>query len=309
MAKTDLERIGLFSETGYTTIGDPYVSTNSKPFNESASKGKQFITISTKPKTADMTGYFGKTFDRVMEGEALTDPIKIRRRQRMEETKKNLGKAWVPNSGEKKPSGTGSHYGTLSGPVEAFSALSKPKEMGGSPGKNFLTSPGKKGTGFGYTGITIGPLPKYASEPYDRAKELKKEEESKSKTLQKGAPFKLNLHPRDHFDDNPFHADKSVPPYKDPDVPKAKPKPFKPSSPSKRDGGCKAGTFDPYPSHSVDPYGRPKAGGTAAKKEVKKGPSFKPIPGPKSTPVRSTMEQSIYKKMNSTNFTSVTPSS
>ena len=35
-----------------------------------------------------------------------------------------------------------------------------------------------------------------------------KEEESKSKTLQKGAPFKLNLHPRDHFDDNPFHADK-----------------------------------------------------------------------------------------------------
>ena len=25
MAKTDMERVGLFTEQGYTTIGDPYV--------------------------------------------------------------------------------------------------------------------------------------------------------------------------------------------------------------------------------------------------------------------------------------------
>ena len=29
MAKTDMERVGLFTEMGYTTIGDPYVPPNS----------------------------------------------------------------------------------------------------------------------------------------------------------------------------------------------------------------------------------------------------------------------------------------
>ena len=46
-------------------------------------------------------------------------------------------------------SGQGSHYGTFSGPTGAFSAATKPKEKYKAPGKNFLTNPGKKGTGFG----------------------------------------------------------------------------------------------------------------------------------------------------------------
>lgn len=29
MAKTDMERVGVFSESGYTTIGDPYVPPSS----------------------------------------------------------------------------------------------------------------------------------------------------------------------------------------------------------------------------------------------------------------------------------------
>lgn len=29
MAKTDMERVGMFSESGYTTIGDPYVPPSS----------------------------------------------------------------------------------------------------------------------------------------------------------------------------------------------------------------------------------------------------------------------------------------
>lgn len=32
MAKTDMERIGLFSEMGYTTIKDPYVSAHNSKF-------------------------------------------------------------------------------------------------------------------------------------------------------------------------------------------------------------------------------------------------------------------------------------
>ena len=31
-AKTDMERIGLFSEMGYTSIGDPYVPPNSSEY-------------------------------------------------------------------------------------------------------------------------------------------------------------------------------------------------------------------------------------------------------------------------------------
>ena len=47
---------------------------------------------------------------------------KLRRQQRITSQKKNLGGAFVPASGEKKPSGVGSFYGTMTGPgkLEAF---------------------------------------------------------------------------------------------------------------------------------------------------------------------------------------------
>ncbi len=38
-----------------------------EPYNESAGKGKQMMLGGTKSKTALQTGYFGKSFDRVME--------------------------------------------------------------------------------------------------------------------------------------------------------------------------------------------------------------------------------------------------
>lgn len=46
-------------------------------------------------------------------------------------------------------SGLGNHYGTLGGPIGAFSPASRPGKEYKSPGKNFSTNPGKKGTGFG----------------------------------------------------------------------------------------------------------------------------------------------------------------
>ena len=70
-------------------------------------------------------------------------------------------------------SGAGNHYGTFSGPVEAFSAAQKDKKSYQSPGKNFITNPPKKGTGFGYINVTIGHTPKYTADPYDRAKEIR----------------------------------------------------------------------------------------------------------------------------------------
>jgi len=47
-------------------------------------------------------------------------------------------------------SGIGSYYGTLSGPIPALSPQAKPGKEYKAPGKNFYTSPGKKGSGYGY---------------------------------------------------------------------------------------------------------------------------------------------------------------
>jgi len=50
-------------------------------------------------------------------------------------------------------SGIGSYYGTLSGPITALSPQVKPSKEYKSPGKNFYTNPGKKGTGYGYVDV------------------------------------------------------------------------------------------------------------------------------------------------------------
>lgn len=53
-------------------------------------------------------------------------------------------------------------------------------------------------------------------------------------------PFKLNLHPRDYFQGNPYHSDKPLSPAHKPlpPVQKVSPVPFKPPSPSKRVTVC-----------------------------------------------------------------------
>jgi hypothetical protein len=79
-------------------------------------------------------------------------------------------------------------------------------------------------------------------------------------------------------------------------------KPFKPSSPAKLAGGCKAGTFDIYPRHSDDPYTyqRSKQGRLQSKEEV-----FRPSAGPKTMPTFSIVQQSI-RKMNASNIQKMT---
>ena len=46
--------------------------------------------------------------------------------------------------------GLGNHYGTFAGPIGAFSPNERPKKPYKVPGKNVLTNPGKRGTGFGW---------------------------------------------------------------------------------------------------------------------------------------------------------------
>lgn len=295
--KNDLNRVGLFSELGYISIGDPY-KRQSTNFNVKAHKGKQMLPGGSKTRSALQSGYFDQKFNRIMEGEAFTDPVKRRRQDKLKSSKLNLGKAFVPSSGEKLPSGAGNHYGTFSGTIGAFSPVSKGKKAADSPGKNFLTNPPKKGTGYGYLHITIGASPKYMSDAYERARELRKKEMEGSLKARKGGAYKLNLHPKAYFDGNPYKSDRPLPPLKETRKPPEVLKPFKPSSPPKEIGGMKAGCFDNYPSHSNDPYVVKKSkGGDGSEKRI-----FRPSQGPKSTPTRSIINQNIERRINNLNF-------
>lgn len=147
--KTDMERIGLFSEMGYITVGDKYVSRFNRPFNEAASKNKQMLPGGSKEMSHLQAGYFDPHFVRIFEGEGYVNLNQVRRQHMMEEAKKNLGKAFVPSNGDKQLCGLGSYYGTIGGPIPFFSMQTKPREKYEAPGKNLYTSPGKKGTGYG----------------------------------------------------------------------------------------------------------------------------------------------------------------
>ncbi|CAN0051378.1 cilia-and flagella-associated protein 96 isoform X1 [Lampetra fluviatilis] len=301
--KTDMERVGLFSELGYISIGDKYKSSFNKAFNAAANHGRQMLTEGPKSRSALPAGYFSQGFTRVMQGEAYSDPIKIRRQRRLQEAKKNLGKALLPSSCPKKPSGLGSYYGTLGGPIPALSPAQLSKKPYSAPGRNFVTNPPKKGTGYGYPQVMIGSLPPYMPDPYDRAKEIRRKEMETHKKMVKGAPFRLNLHPLDIFDVNPYRSDRPARAAHPPRATKFSEKAFKPSSPAKKMGGMKAGTFDSYPSHSEDAYIVKRASALAGGSGGTKGGGhvFRPSPGPKSTPVRSIMDANIIKSINRQN--------
>jgi len=79
--KSDMERVGLFSEMEYHTIGDRYAGRDpaSVPFNQSAYKKRQMIPGGSKIKVEGLqAGYFEPTFKRIMEKEAYNDPVKTR---------------------------------------------------------------------------------------------------------------------------------------------------------------------------------------------------------------------------------------
>ncbi|XP_064613219.1 cilia-and flagella-associated protein 96-like isoform X1 [Liolophura sinensis] len=301
--KTDMERIGIFQEMGYVSIGDRY-KTKGVQFNTSAGKGKQMLPGGSKERSALQAGYFDNKFQRILEGEAYSDPIKLRRLNRLNEAKKNIGKAFFPSNTGKRPSGLGNHYGTFAGAIGAFSPISKGRSQSATHSRNFVTNPSKKGTGYGYLSVTIGPYYKHETDPFDNPRRIMKKENESHKAALKGAAFKLNMHPKAYFDSNPYATDKPLGPKKE--EPKRIPvNPFKPSSPGKSPAGMKAGTFDPYPSHSADPY-KVLRNTRAVNIVNKTGKTFMPTPGPKSTPVTSIVNQNVQRSINSQNYRSYT---
>jgi len=306
-SQPNTNKLGLFSEMGYTTIGEPYTAPNARPYNESASKGKQMLTTHTKQRTALSDGYFSNQFVRVFEKEAYSDVVKRRRQDRMQSTKKNIvPQPFLPADKTKVASGVGSYYGTfgLNGQLyhKYFSGGTKEKPPHTSPPRNFVCNPSKKGSGYGYVGVTIGEYAKNFSEKIDAAHEIAEQERKESQRRMVGGAFKLNMHPKPLFKENPYKADKSMPTSRTPKdkATRPLPAPFKPTSPSKRMGNCKAGTFSKYPTHPVDGYA------VKAKKPV--GPKygvFNPPTIPKSRPTDSLLRRSVNRKLNRQNFTRV----
>ncbi|XP_067938753.1 cilia-and flagella-associated protein 96-like [Watersipora subatra] len=300
--KTDMERMGIFQEMKYHTIGDKY-ATPALEFNVAAGKGKQVLPGGNKERCAKQDGYFNDKFVRMFEGEAYSDPIKQRRQHRMKESQKNLGKPFLPSNGDKKPSGLGNHYGTLGGAVPFFSAQNKTGAAYKSPNKNLYTNPGKRGTGFGYLNVTLGQFPKHMTEPYDQVALNDKKLLEQSRSKMKGGSFKLNMHPKAYFDEKPYTSEKPLPPAKKSAPARPIAVAFRPSHPAKKPAGCKAGTFETYPQHSVDPYGK------HYKRPVnvvnKTGKTFMPNQGPKSALTNSIINQNVVRTMNRQNYKTV----
>ncbi|XP_033949372.1 cilia-and flagella-associated protein 96 [Pseudochaenichthys georgianus] len=303
--KNDMERLGVFKEMSYISVGDKYTVTppHNRPFNESAHHSRQMLAGVSKQRCALQNGFFDQSFKRIFEREALSDPVRLARQNRNQQNNKNLGKAFLPCNRVTQPCGSGSYYGTLSGPLEAMSPLSVTQKAHRSPGRNIVTSPSKKGSGYSYPNVTLSRIELYASDPYSRTREVLKKEAAIHHSKLKDGPFRLNLHPRDYFQGNPYRSDKPLPPANKP-LPsdqKMSVVPFKPPSPNKKIGGMKAGTFGSYPMHSADPYALRRS------KQAVQEPVFYPAPGPKSVPVKSIISVNVNRNVHSSNYTSTVP--
>ncbi|XP_069795641.1 cilia-and flagella-associated protein 96 isoform X1 [Narcine bancroftii] len=290
--KTDMERIGLFQEMPYVTVQDPYLNGMPKPFNESAYKGKQILLEGSKSKCATQAGYFDSEFMRIFENESYSDRIKLRRQERLKAAAKNLGGVFIPSQGDKKPCGLGTYYGTIGGSFKAFSRLARPKPPFVPENKNFYTSPGKKGTGYGFAHLTIGESYGHSPDPYTV--------KSTKKDTFLGGPFRLNLYPKDHFDNNPYSTDKILPAVKIALPAKKTEPPFKPTSPGKLPGGMKAGTFDVYPDYFSHLARPPKVDPKSHERLI-----FRPNPGLWSRPIKSVLVANVNRVVNNMNYKNI----
>jgi hypothetical protein len=166
--KADLVRMGVFSEEAYLSKGDEYKGSKSETL-DGRRKGKQFVTV---PSRRD--ALFEKRYVRLFENEP-EKPI-------VTEKVKNISvKPFKPTSvAIKLGRSKGSHWGTIEQqfplPPSDFKIpkprpelpVKKEKEL-----KNFVTSPAKKGSGYGYNDIAFTKI-KYESDPYDSLQQEKR---------------------------------------------------------------------------------------------------------------------------------------
>lgn len=70
-------------------------------FKESKKGSREMLVGGSKSKAATQAGYFAETFPRILEGEAYSDQVKMRRQYRLKEAQKNIAKPFIPSNGDK----------------------------------------------------------------------------------------------------------------------------------------------------------------------------------------------------------------
>lgn len=303
--KTDMERIGLFAELGYIT--DQYIPAHKILYSRSAFGGRQMLGDGTKARCGLQSGYFQQTFDRIMAGEAYSDRVKLSHLKRLKDLDDNLGKAFMPSRGCVDPNGLGTNYGTFSGPIPAFSYLCKARQPFKPSPKNCVVNPSKKGTGYGYPNVCIGEDYPYGHDEYPTDWKIYVNEYKEHARKRKFGPLRLGTHPQGQFDPNPYEAKRPLPPRKEKkEHPKTIGRPFLPPSKPKKMGNMKAGTFDPFPTFTGDPY---KVLKRWDKNVVNKmGRVYLPLSGPKSHPISSIVNYNLHRSMNVKNYKTFVPS-
>ncbi|VDP91243.1 unnamed protein product [Echinostoma caproni] len=267
--KTDLQRLGIFKELSYHTIGDPYVpfATTIKT-NTSSNKGLAPMYLAggySKTKAANSDGYF-HPFESAFIGDGGMTYADLQRQERKANKAKMIGgRDWIPASGHKNRSGVGSTIGNFQEVHTAMDPTTKvPQKV--PVLKNFYTNPGKKGTGYGYPDVCMNPFPAWQAGDtgLGAARRIFEQARAEHATKLKGrAEFVSTCRSLDAFENNPWASGDPLAPGGPSNLKfgiAAFPKSmiigptFIPSSPAKHDGGMKAGTINRFPEYTNEPY-------------------------------------------------------
>jgi len=214
--KPDLDSMGIFQEMEYISK-DPYVDKFKSTKTLERGKGKQFI-INPSKRGHDTNDVYFEGFKRVFEKEAYTKVNEVYRKNRLEKLKK-ITVPFRPANVCPKNSGKGSIYGTFDHqyPLSDKEKNNIPKSKPSTPStkssakvnnKNIYTNPAKKGVGYGYVDVTIGKYYEYMSDPYDRIKEIQKNERiARQKKNIDTKPFIAGSNNNEYFDTSGFSWD------------------------------------------------------------------------------------------------------
>ncbi|KAI8899070.1 hypothetical protein BC833DRAFT_396313 [Globomyces pollinis-pini] len=299
--RADLIRMGIFSEPNYVSSGEPFVAKKGVSSLDYRANGKQFLTAPPKRGHDSKDAYFDQHFIRLFENEPYTDLVALRRGWRIKGKEKNITTTpFKPSSVPPKPSGKGSHWGTIEQqwPIKnhKFELPPKPEKNDKKPpelkvildsifNSNFVTSPSKKGSGYGYCNVTIGKSYEYQTDPYDGALLAERNSRAANKKKMVGEkPFVSSSTNQEFF--NHFAGMSKLPLEKDVAIEKQEKKilvPFKPSS-------GYGYTINPYPSYEL-PKGALERPATV-KKGMSKSLIFKPSGVTGTYPIRSIIESS-----------------
>ncbi|KAJ3358437.1 hypothetical protein HDU91_005227 [Kappamyces sp. JEL0680] len=88
--KSDLDRIGMFSEPNYISSGEVYTAKKGVNSLDYRANGKQFLTAPLRKGHDTKDGYFEKNYTRLFENEPYVDLVKLRRGWRLQAKEKNI---------------------------------------------------------------------------------------------------------------------------------------------------------------------------------------------------------------------------